>query len=284
MAYRPAVITFLDVLGFSALVGTRPAEEIARIVSLTRRFAQPDEDHDDDEGEGEHRIERTRSFAFSDSVVRVRAYDTDASMGALFHEVIDLVHAQADLANRGVLVRGGLTVGEVHAEGDVVFGPGFNRAYGLEHDTAVHPRIVIGPEVLAALRADPRLRAEHHDLGDETAYLRDLLRRGDDGLWFVDYLRAIEREMDEPDTYPDFLAHHRALILQGAEGAPPRVLHKHLWLARYHNAVVRRRYPDGMRRLRITRRSLPQLDDLRAADEPQSGTDARNARRPRREI
>ena len=31
-----------------------------------------------------------------------------------------------------VLVRGGVTVGPVYLEGDMAFGPGFNRAYDLE--------------------------------------------------------------------------------------------------------------------------------------------------------
>ncbi|MFG1191795.1 hypothetical protein [Xanthobacter flavus] len=228
--YRPAVITFVDILGFREIVHRRGAEDVHRILGRLRSFAA----REDGSAEGEH----TRAFSFSDSVIRVRFFDSEYSSGALFHEALSLVHAQGELISDGILLRGGMTTGDVHVEDNAIFGPGFIRAYGLESEFANYPRIVVGPEAFADLRSDARLHASHHDLVDEIHYLRRLLRRADDGLWFVDYLKAFRAEMDEPELYPEILMSHRASIVAGAaESHAPRVLQKYLWMALYHNQV-----------------------------------------------
>jgi hypothetical protein len=48
----------------------------------------------------------------------------------------------------GFLVRGGITIGDIVHDEEVVFGPALNRAYHLEHDIAKYPRIVVDPEVV----------------------------------------------------------------------------------------------------------------------------------------
>jgi len=147
----------------------------------------------------------TRSFAFSDSIVRVRPYDAEYNDGSLFHEIIALVHAQADLSHHGIFIRGGVAVGKIVFEKNAVFGPALVRAYDLESQYANVPRIIIGPEVFHELRRNAKLRAEHHELTHEIHYIKKLVRRGDDGLWFVDYLKAFVSEMGEPTQYPQFI-------------------------------------------------------------------------------
>lgn len=236
--------------------GGDPAE-IRRVLDLLGRFAPaPAADDPDEDGE------RTISSNFSDCVIRIRHYDTEYASGALHSEVLALVHAQAELVHRGVLVRGGMTTGQVHSDGGMLFGPAFNRAYELESSYATFPRIVIGPEAFEALRSDPRLVSEHHDLVDEIHYTRNLLRQGDDGLWSINYLWAIREELDEPGDYPDLLDEHKALIAERASRAraSPRVMHKLLWLARYHNAVCRQFDPFSTAVL--DRTTMPGLEDL----------------------
>jgi hypothetical protein len=262
-AYRPAVITFLDILGFRERVGRSDnPEAIRRILTRLRSFAArrdalaPEDPADAPEG-----IEMTHSIAFSDSIVRIRFFDTEYPTGALFHEVLSLLQAQGELVADDVLLRGGVTVGLVHLEGDMAFGPGFIRAYDLESQFANYPRIVIGPEAFAALRNDPRLVADHHDLEDEVHYQRQMLRRSEDGFWFIDYLYGMREEMDYPEQHPDLVAQHRAFIIDGANGAPAnsRVLQKFLWLARYLNDVADRA---GLPQLLITQGDIPALEEL----------------------
>ncbi len=267
-AYRPSVVTFLDILGFREIVRDRSASEVRAIIDVVRRFGTPDPDID----AAPEGFETTASVAFSDSIVRVRAYDTDYPSGALFHEVISLVHLQAELIAHDVLVRGGVTVGNAYVQDDIAFGPAFNRAYELESKVANSPRIVLGPEVFQALRNDERLWAEHHDLADEVYYQRRMLKRGDDGLWYVDYLYAAYEEVDEPESYPELLDSHRAMIVSraAAAAANPGVLQKYLWLAGYHNDVcARRNHQTGL----IGRPDIPALEDLAEAPDWTAGGD-----------
>lgn len=253
VSYRLAVITFMDILGFRALVEERSASEIRRILNLVQDFAGNDDDTPEED---------VVALNFSDSVIRIRYYDTEYPIGALNHEVLSLIHAQGELINNGVLVRGGVTTGEVFCDSTNVFGPGFNRAYGLESEFANYPRIVVGPEAFHDLRSDVRLCADHHDTVDEIHYLRGFLKQGDDGLWFVDYLAAIRRELDEPEFYPDFLLRHRNLVIDNAAkaGSSLRILQKYLWLARYHNDVCERTGAETG--LLITSADIPALEDL----------------------
>lgn len=54
-------------------------------------------------------------------------------------------------------------------------------------------------DLVHALRKNDLLKAEHHALEDEEQYIGKLVRRGDDGIWFVDYVRAVETELDDID-------------------------------------------------------------------------------------
>ena len=256
IAYREAVVTFLDILGFSDLVQNRSAQEISDSVEQVRSFAGARTDGDED-----FEIGRPRAVNFSDSVIRIRHFDDDYGIGVLFHEILAMVHAQADLANRGIFVRGGITVGRIHADARNVFGPAFVRAYELESTFANFPRIITDPEVFSILRHDSRLRA-HDDVADEIHYIRCIMRRGEDGLWFVDYLKSIRAEMDFPERYSDFLATHRAHVVEGAQNATSslKILQKYLWLASYHNQICSETDQDHS--LRITRYDIPNLETM----------------------
>lgn len=254
-AYRPAVITFIDILGFSDLVAK--SETPQKIRDTLRRLAS----FAANPGDAEYETDETAAVVFSDSIVRVRFLDGPYRSGALFQEVLKLLHIQGEMLTDDILLRGGLTVGKIHVEGQLAFGPGFIRAYKLESEFANYPRIVIGPEVFKALRESDQLVAEHHDLADEVHYQRQMLKRGDDGLWFIDYLHGMESEMDNPEEHPALIEQHRALIISSANSAPAnsRVLQKHLWLAGYLNDVAERvSRPD----LKITQSDIPALEAL----------------------
>jgi hypothetical protein len=257
-------VTFLDILGFREIVNSWSPTDIAQMLRRTQGFAAPDED-EPEPGSLLDGTNWTRAFAFSDSIVRMRPYDSEFSEGSLFYEVIDLVHAQANLAVDGIFLRGGVSVGDAFFEENRAFGPGFVRAYQLESGVAQYPRIVVGPEVFETLRSDPRLSADQHAPEDEIHYQKRLLRQGEDGLWFIDYLRAMESELDEPLDYPGMLREHRRAIIQRASeiSVASAAMPKYLWLARYHNSTCIARYgEDTPAELLVADGEVPGLDSL----------------------
>lgn len=158
----------------------------------------------------------------------------------MFHEMIDLVHIQGKLINHGTCVRGGVTIGDVHFDEKTLFGPGFVRAYELESAFANFPRIVIDPELIQGLYMDKSLLSKHNTFSAELAQIGKMIQRDSDGLYFIDYLRAVQDEIDDPDDIPFFLRRHKAIIaanLKGVSKLNP-VAAKYLWLAHYHNTVI----------------------------------------------
>lgn len=243
VAYRPCLVSFFDILGFRDIIKTQSADEIASLMGLFQRAAQI-----------EDRTAATfeaQSFQFSDCIVRMIPLDSEANKtypsGILFFEVLAIVHAALEMANRGVLVRGGLTLGDAYFSGSTMFGPAMVRAYELESRVAIYPRVVIDPSVIEALKREPLLKKDTNRVADEVADIMELIRRDADGVWFIDFLHAALEEVDEPKLYGQLLDRHKSAV-ELALGRCKRlddVAVKVLWSANYHNEVLDRLIAEG---------------------------------------
>ncbi|WP_167631588.1 hypothetical protein [Mariprofundus ferrooxydans] len=185
-------------------------------------------------------------LSFSDSIIRIRNLQSEENLafpvGHLFYELNDLLHIQMNLINHDVLVRGGIALGDVNASSNTrIYGPAFITAYDLESKFANYPRIIVSPDLINAVGTDVSIINENHSAEEERDYLRKLLAVGDDGLCFIDYLRAAESEFDNIESYPLFLEKHKSLILKEgmAHKELSNVSSKYVWLATYHNRVIK---------------------------------------------
>lgn len=235
--YQRAIVTFLDILGFGGIVDSANAETVKSILTSLRLATEPTEHYE--------KRDEIAFLTFSDCTIRAAYVDTKSnkkySDGVLFYELLNLVHAQARLIQDGYFLRGAVTIGGIHIDGPLVFGPAMVKAYNLESEFAVHPRIVLDPELLHAFESDPLLRSKEHTIDDEREYIRKLTRTDSDGLVFIDYLRGILTEFDDEGDDLDFFEAHKALILEHADNHKGlnRIAAKLLWAATYHNAIVR---------------------------------------------
>ena len=134
---------------------------------------------------------------------------------------------QNALIAEGFFVRGGLSLGSLHLSDHLLFGPALVEAYDLESTAAVHPRIVLSRAAAATQRGT----------ADASMLLCD-----DDGQTFIDYLGA---SFDEPDDPSPLLQGHRDTVVDRLHRSRrhKRLWEKYRWLAEYHNAVVRARFP-----------------------------------------
>ena len=236
--YTESLVAFYDILGFSAFVRAHPdAKDIHRLFQQIKRVASFSRESTEVFGQ--------RFIHFSDTVIRttpfIRADGLRNRFGILFHELLAAVHFQLDLVSREqVFLRGAITHGLIFHGETEVYGPGVIRAYELEKDVAVFPRIIIDPILLTLFERAQVLRSEDNDFAEEQEYCFSLLKCGDDGIWFVDYLSAAERELDEQEYYPVFLANHKRMILRDRDESIglERRNHKYTWLTTYHNATV----------------------------------------------
>ena len=238
-------------MGFRNIVGLKTADDISDMLDrILASAAAPSA-----AGEG-----NTSLISFSDSIIRARPCARDLSV-AFFHEVSELARAQWNLMNSGILVRGGITAGEVLIKPGRAFGPAFIKAYDLESSWAKGPRILVDPEIIIMLRAEAKTKG-----GEEgralIARARELLNHDADGLWFVDYIREASQFTSSADHRAALLA-QRDEIIKITNGLKPSspVLSKYLWLIRYFNDSAKRIYR-GDKSLEIKRTDVPLADRL----------------------
>jgi hypothetical protein len=161
--------------------------------------------------------------------------------GEVHSQILHMVHVQSTLLlDESILLRGGITVGDVALSYGQLFGPAVIRGYELENQVARFPRIVVGTEVLEELKKNPALWV--HDRDTDIKATKTLLRRDFDGEYFVDYLRVIEEELDERSQYPRLLEQHEEFIKRGLKRYKDNesILPKYKWLREYHRYTLKR--------------------------------------------
>jgi len=208
--YVPCLISYLDVLGMKGLLEEAgdDASKVAQVLRHFRDFSSPMDD--------QKKLWKSSFVNFSDLGLRILPILTDANvkyrLGCFFHEVMDLGYIQVNLVNRGILVRGSLTLGDHCQKGGLVFGPGLAEAHNMESKIARYPRIIVSNNAMRALKEAPVLRGEGNSFKEEMSYLKSFLRKDEDGVWFLNYLMLSRSERDDDKQYASFLERHKALI------------------------------------------------------------------------
>lgn len=141
--HERSILTYTDILGFRELVATRSAGEISRAIRIVRdvvqprRFKSPIPQLDEDD---------FRNFSDLCLCRRVIAKkDKFPAIGQVHAQILHMVHIQSILlADEGILLRGGITVGDAALSYGQLFGPAVIRGYDLEREVARFPRIVVG--------------------------------------------------------------------------------------------------------------------------------------------
>lgn len=248
-AYRKQVVTFLDIMGFRELVHSHDADAITEALDAIKATAAAPGD-----GEGE----ATSIISFSDSIIRARPCGKDA-IAALLHEVSELASAQWSLMEDGVLVRGGITAGDVLMAPDRAFGPAFIRAYDLESKSAVSPRVIVDPDFIEELRETIKTPA-YSKRRTPLYKARRMLRADVDGNWFVDYVSDAYHRLHNAEHLAA-LKRHRETIIETANEFEPgsKVFGKYAWLIGYFNSSVDR-FHKGVNGLKILQSDVPNPD------------------------
>jgi hypothetical protein len=83
----------------------------------------------------------------------VKSLKSDPDLAPRIHLILLVCWSAAPWENFPILLRGGICVGDISMDPDprsdeIVFGPAMVRAYELERDAAVYPRIVIDRELI----------------------------------------------------------------------------------------------------------------------------------------
>jgi hypothetical protein len=158
---------------------------------------------------------------------------------------------QLTMIEAGFFLRGGVAVGDLYVDRDIVFGAGLLEAVQAEKSQARDPRIVLAPSAVEAV--DLHLGA--YENPDSAPHNRELVRDAD-GQVFVNYLDAVLIAEQEHGPFFDSLLAHKREVERGLEThrANPRIWSKYQWCATYHNyfCSLRAQYFDDEHRIDLS--------------------------------
>jgi hypothetical protein len=240
-SYQTALVTYVDLLAFRNLIERskkNPAVVVEIIETLERfhrKLVPPVERRDPQSSPG-----RLASRNFSDHIVRCKFLPDVTDIGRYANdEYVFLSEVQMQLAVRGILVRGGVCVGNLYVD-EVIFGPALVKAYALESEYAIYPRIVCDRDLIHPKRKR-----------DTEKYDNRFVSQAEDGAYFIDYLKAqcwlrLSVHTGNNMSALEIVQRHRQMIeatLGGRRpairGLPETVKKKYMWLALYHNRTIK---------------------------------------------
>lgn len=146
-SYERRIVAFYDFLGWRAKIaaaGSDP-QQIGRLRRILLRHSRSLR------GQQQYASPEIRFSTFSDNIV----ISQPVSETNIVHVLGTLAAFQLVSVADGFLLRGGVTIGDIHHDGTTVFGPGLNKAYELESTIADVPRVVVDGVVVDALRSPP---------------------------------------------------------------------------------------------------------------------------------
>ena len=244
VAYEDRLCLFIDILGFKNHVeeSVKPADKDAKtghrpftVARLHRALSVIDRAmaHELD-GIGDSFKTTKRVTQFSDSVVA--SYRVDEK-SALFDMLYDIYLLQVELISHGIFIRGAITIGKLHHDDKLVFGPALVEAAELEK-LAMYPRVILSQEVIDQGKSK---HAPHHSSKDEEKSIMSLLKQDLDGMFFIDYFGVSAGEFDDEwDGLFQHLIELRGLIKRLSNlTRTPSIKLKHSWLRQKFNEIAR---------------------------------------------
>lgn len=243
-----SIVAFFDILGFSeelrrAEAENRMDEYLQKIDSVLRVTYEVSRDSTSDDYR-ERLSWEVKTFTdnialghpIGSSDEDVSGHTSEGDYGFVMGHVALL---QLGLALEGFFVRGGIAVGDLYMDDELVFGVGLLDAVEAEK-SADTPRVVLNMAASELVQGHMKRYSS-----PETAPQSRSLLRDEDNQLFLNYLGEAQQTLGEPPDY-GALEKHRDIVTERLAfyRATPRIWAKYSWVARYHNYVCTDFFPD----------------------------------------
>ena len=159
---------------------------------------------------------------FSDNIViaqKIKADIIDAQIISIIN-LISLLQFEA-FFQFDFSLRGGVTIGDLYIDDEVVWGTGLIEAYQIEDKLANYPRVIVSQKVIC----------EYERCQEKSLNLYSMIKQDIDGYWFIDYLLAVPNIRIIP-LLSDSLANIASLHTNDND----RVKQKINWVISYFNS------------------------------------------------
>lgn len=228
--YEDRYVAFVDVLGFKDLVyrSEEDAELLTKIVSVLEEvknydgLSQAMDDSGGDFFDGMFKI-----TTFSDCIL-ISTKPNPIGL-TLIMSICGFISSR--LLDMGVFTRGALSKGKLIHKDQIVLGEGLIKAYKLESEVAVFPRILIDEGILDAIKL--------LEAGSGTLFS---IRHDFDGLWHLHILSNIALEIlcsQKKDRSTVMESGRREIENVLKNTTDPAIKSKIRWLANYFNSYSR---------------------------------------------
>lgn len=219
--YAERIVAFVDILGFTQLIERVAADETADalIAELETVLAT------DVAGIWTENAEFTIRM-FSDCI----CFSAPPTAFGFLTAILNLAAAQKALLQRGILLRGAITVGRHYESASLIFSEALVRAYHLESQVAIHPRIIVDPRLI------PRFVEAIPDGKVLDVFMNLILMRDSDNQVFLNYHNLLN-DSAKNITREANLERERDIICQSRKLYESNfaIMAKMAWLERYHN-------------------------------------------------
>lgn len=226
-SYERRIVCFIDILGFSNVVNGTINNGINGKVKLMNICGALNMIDDFRITMSEKMlIKDVRTTQFSDSVlISFPWIEEDNSIIAAF---MWIKYLQVFLImEHDVLLRGGITIGDIIHNEKMIVGPAMIDAYTLESKCAINPRIIIDSKVIPLFeKIFDRCRKNNH-LNDTT-----LINKDNDDRYYIDYFNFPERDRIGTNKYMnDYLGQLKMLVYENENNENQRIRDKYLWMS-----------------------------------------------------
>ena len=250
--YEKRLVAFIDILGFKEIVkqsekDISKIELIYSVLDYLKNWEVSDKwdlrlvkIEEDTQKRGVQNFDirkKSNITAFSDSiVVSVKVDDNINEMAST--PIVNLAYIGAILLEKGILFRGGLTIGNlIHNENGTVFGQGLIDAYRLESCNAKFPRIILSDKLLNELNYPLETKRNRYPC-------HQYIDRFDDGcvgFYQMIYYQVIESWTEmTADKLAESLDKVRKVIVNELDFTfeKPDVFAKFKWLKEQYNNLI----------------------------------------------
>lgn len=250
--YENRLVAFIDILGFKDIVKQSEDDptKIKLLHSILRYLKNWEvsekwdlrlvEIEEDAQKRGVEKFDitgKTNSTSFSDSiVVSVKIDNNINEMASTL--IVNLAYIGAILIEKGILFRGGLTIGNIiHNDNGTVFGQGLIDAYKLESNNAKYPRIILSDKLIKKLNYPLNTKHNRYPYHQYVVRFKD----GCVGFHQMVYYQVMESWTEMTvDKLTISLEKIRKIIIEGLDSSfeKPDVFEKYLWLKEQYNTLI----------------------------------------------
>lgn len=252
LKYQRSLIAFIDILGFKEIVKQSEADSskielLFSVLQYLKDWEKPDKWNldligieEDAQKKGVHNFDiigKTNSTSFSDSIVVTVKVDENANEMASTL-IANLSYIGALLMEKGILLRGGMTIGNIiHSGNGTVFGQGLIDAYQLESKSAIYPRIILSDVLIRELNYPLETKRKRYPYHQYIERFED----GCVGFHQMIYYQVMDSWVEMTvDKMKSSLNNIRKVIIDGLDSSfeNPDVFHKYKWLMNQYNKLI----------------------------------------------